>query len=141
LSDNVDLSAVADAAAACSFAPSSSGEKDEQAIETSLGSSGGMDANCFSALLTSLALPQTVLVVKSEMDAGRKVEKPSIFEVLLTPTAENPTPPTPDQIKDEAYSILAAAADATGGVMTVAAYYALSLSRVRLSTAIHYPLA
>lgn len=30
--------------------------------------------------------------------------------------------PTPDQIKDEAYSVLVAAADTTGNAMTVAAY-------------------
>lgn len=55
------------------------------------------------------------------MDAGGKVDKPSIFEALLTP-ADGYVVPTPDQIKDEAYSILAAAADTTGNAMTVAAY-------------------
>jgi cytochrome P450 len=60
------------------------------------------------------------------MEAGRKGEKPSIFEVLLTPSKDNPVPPTPDQIKDEAYSILAAAADTTGNAMTVAAYRVVS---------------
>jgi len=60
------------------------------------------------------------------MDAGRKGEKPSIFEVLLTPGGEEYVIPTPDQIKDEAYSILAAAADTTGNAMTVAAYHVVS---------------
>lgn len=55
------------------------------------------------------------------MDAGQEVEKPCIFEALLTP-AEGYTVPTPDQIKDEAYAILNAASDTTGNAMTVAAY-------------------
>ena len=55
------------------------------------------------------------------MDAGEKVEKPCIFEALLIP-ADGYLVPTPDQIKDEAYSILNAAADTTGNAMTVAAY-------------------
>lgn len=60
------------------------------------------------------------------MDAGRKAEKPSIFEVLLAPGGKDYVIPTPDQIKDEAYSILAAAADTTGNAMTVAAYHVVS---------------
>lgn len=60
------------------------------------------------------------------MDAGRKVGKPSLFEVLLTPGKDNPVPPTPDQIKDEAHSVLAAASDTTGNAMTVAAYHVVS---------------
>lgn len=55
------------------------------------------------------------------MDAGEKIDKSSIFEALLTP-ADGYVVPTPDQIKDEAYSVLAAAADTTGNAMTVAAY-------------------
>jgi cytochrome P450 len=55
------------------------------------------------------------------MEKGEAIERSSIFEALLTP-AEDYIVPTPDQIKDEAYSILAAAADTTGNAMTVAAY-------------------
>ena len=55
------------------------------------------------------------------MDAGDKIERSSIFEALLTP-ADGYVVPTPDQIKDEAYSVLVAAADTTGNAMTVAAY-------------------
>jgi cytochrome P450 len=55
------------------------------------------------------------------MDAGEKVEKPCIFEALLTP-ADGYVVPTPDQIKDESYSILNAASDTTGNAMTVATY-------------------
>ena len=49
-----------------------------------------------------------VLIVKAKMDAGEKVEKPVIFETLLSP-ADCYKIPTPDQIKDEAYAILNAA--------------------------------
>jgi cytochrome P450 len=59
--------------------------------------------------------------VKAKLDAGQKVEKPCIFEALLTP-ADAYMIPTPDQIKDEAYAILNAASDTTGNAMTVAAY-------------------
>lgn len=62
-----------------------------------------------------------VLAVKAKMDAGENVERSSIFEALLTP-ADGYVVPTPDQIKDEAYSVLVAAADTTGNAMTVAAY-------------------
>ena len=64
--------------------------------------------------------------MKAEMEAGQKIEKPSIFEVLLTTSRDNPIPPTPDQIKDEAYSLLAAASDTTGNAMTVAARHVVS---------------
>lgn len=59
------------------------------------------------------------------MDAGEKLEKPCIFEALLTP-ADDYEIPTPDQIKDEAYAILNAASDTTGNAMTVAAYNVVS---------------
>lgn len=59
--------------------------------------------------------------MKAKLDAGQKVEKPCIFEALLTP-ADDYKIPTPDQIKDEAYAILNAASDTTGNAMTVAAY-------------------
>ncbi|KAG0648396.1 Cytochrome P450 monooxygenase yanH [Hyphodiscus hymeniophilus] len=62
-----------------------------------------------------------VLVIKAKMDAGEKVEKPCIFESLLSPD-EGYVIPSPDQIKDEAYAILNAASDTTGNAMTVAAY-------------------
>jgi cytochrome P450 len=38
--------------------------------------------------------------------------------------------PTVDQIKDEAYSTLGAAADTTGNAMTVAAYYVVSNTQI-----------
>lgn len=55
------------------------------------------------------------------MDAGEKVEKPCIFQSLLSPD-EGYVIPSPDQIKNEAYAILNAASDTTGNALTVAAY-------------------
>jgi cytochrome P450 len=62
------------------------------------------------------------------MDAGRQSDKrQTIFQGLLTANdSEGYVVPTVDQIKDEAYSILAAAADTTGNAMTVAAYHVTS---------------
>ncbi len=62
------------------------------------------------------------------MDAGRKSNaRPTIFQELLTPNVtDGYVVPTVDQIKDEAYSILGAAADTTGNAMTVAAYHVVS---------------
>jgi cytochrome P450 len=65
--------------------------------------------------------------VKREMDSGEKDLKPTIFKDLLTADPDQGyMPPTPEQLKDEAYSILAAAADTTGNAMTVAAYQVVS---------------
>jgi hypothetical protein len=61
------------------------------------------------------------------MDSGKTDLKPTIFKDLLTPDPDaGYAPPTPEQLKDEAYSILAAAADTTGNAMTVAAYRVVS---------------
>jgi hypothetical protein len=65
------------------------------------------------------------VAVKEAMDSGRGSEsRPSIFKALLGPDekVKGYVVPTVDQLKDEAYSILAAAADTTGNGMTVAAY-------------------
>ena len=55
------------------------------------------------------------------MDSGKKLDKPSIFPALLAPPEGIPAPSV-EEIKDEALSVLAAAADTTGNAMTVAAY-------------------
>jgi cytochrome P450 len=62
------------------------------------------------------------------MEAGRKLEsRPTIFQALLTPDPnQGYVVPTVDQIKDEAYSTLGAAADTTGNAMTVATYHVVS---------------
>jgi cytochrome P450 len=67
--------------------------------------------------------------VKSSMDAS-KGEKPSrltIFNQLLDPdVAEGHVVPSVDDLKDEAFSIVTAAADTTGNAMTIAAYNVIS---------------
>jgi cytochrome P450 len=61
--------------------------------------------------------------------AARKLpaERPTIFSELLDPEKQSgfPVPPL-DELKDEVYGVLAAAADTTGNAMTVAAYKVLS---------------
>ncbi|CZR59395.1 uncharacterized protein PAC_09287 [Phialocephala subalpina] len=68
--------------------------------------------------------------VKDAMDSGKVSDssQPSIFQELLSPEGkdEDYVVPTVDQLKDEAHSILAAAADTTGNAMTVAAYHTVS---------------
>jgi cytochrome P450 len=66
--------------------------------------------------------------VKSRMEAGElSTRRPTIFSELLDPEKQEedyPVPP-PIKLKDEVFSILAAAADTTGNAMTVAAYHVL----------------
>lgn len=60
------------------------------------------------------------------MDAGeiKPSSVPTMFQQLLTPgIIDGYVVPSIDDLKDEAYSILAAAADTTGNCMTVAAYH------------------
>jgi cytochrome P450 len=63
--------------------------------------------------------------VKDKMDAG-KIDpdaRVTIFQHLLTPDiVDGYVVPTVPQIKDESYSIVAAAADTTGNAMTVACF-------------------
>jgi cytochrome P450 len=62
------------------------------------------------------------------MDSGHTETRPSIFQALLSPQEKDKdyVVPTVDDLKDEAYSILAASADTTGNAMTVAAYQVVS---------------
>jgi cytochrome P450 len=62
--------------------------------------------------------------VKMRLAAGKYLERSTIFSTLLT---EDDKPdgysvPSTMDLKDEAYSVLAAAADTTGNAMTVAAF-------------------
>lgn len=58
------------------------------------------------------------------MDAGEESKtRQTIFHQLLSPhAADGYVVPTVDQLKDEAYILVAAAADTTGNAMTIAAY-------------------
>ncbi|KAG0652243.1 Cytochrome P450 monooxygenase [Hyphodiscus hymeniophilus] len=67
--------------------------------------------------------------VKEVLDSGKTSdERPSIFQALLSPNEKDPdyVVPSVDDLKDEAYSMLAAAADTTGNAMTVSAYKVVS---------------
>jgi cytochrome P450 len=65
-----------------------------------------------------------LLDVKSRIEAGKlDNSRPTIFSELMDPEKQDGYPvPPPSALKDEVYSILAAAADTTGNAMTVAAY-------------------
>jgi hypothetical protein len=63
------------------------------------------------------------------MDAnkGQKPTRLTIFNQLLDPdVAEGHVVPSVDDLKDEAFSIVTAAADTTGNAMTIAAYNVIS---------------
>jgi hypothetical protein len=69
------------------------------------------------------------LAVKSSIDAskGEKPTRLTIFNQLLDPeiTGDHVVPSV-DDLKDEAFSIVTAAADTTGNAMTIAAYNVIS---------------
>ena len=56
--------------------------------------------------------------------------RPTIFSELLKSKADGYTVPTSHGLTDDAYSILAAAADTTGNTMTIAAFNVMSNRRV-----------
>jgi cytochrome P450 len=61
------------------------------------------------------------------IDAGEKSTRPTIFKQLLDPSAtEGHVVPDVDQLMDDAFIIIAAAADTTGNAMTTATYNVLS---------------
>ena len=67
--------------------------------------------------------------VKSKMHEGKDVGRQTIFTTLLTDDESKPDGycvPSTWALKDEAYSVLVAAADTTGNAMTVAAFNVLN---------------
>jgi cytochrome P450 len=67
------------------------------------------------------------------MESENKYDKRhSIFRTLLSPNEKDPdyVVPSVDDLKDEALSFLAAAADTTGNAMTVACYRVLSAPEI-----------
>ncbi|PYH99944.1 cytochrome P450 [Aspergillus ellipticus CBS 707.79] len=61
--------------------------------------------------------------VKNAVDRGEKGTRATIFHKLLHPqAAEGHVVPTVEELKDEAYIMVAAAADTTGNALTIAAY-------------------
>src|SRR5438552_3975968 len=72
---------------------------------------------------------EQIVAVKATMDAGeeKRRARTTIFHQLLTPNVtEGHVVPTVDDLKDEAYVIVAAAADTTGNAMTIATYNVIS---------------
>ncbi|ELR03254.1 hypothetical protein VC83_02379 [Pseudogymnoascus destructans] len=70
-----------------------------------------------------------IISVKAHMDAGQDKSKSrtTMFYHLLNPdAAEGHVTPSVDELKDEAYIIIAAAADTTGNAMTIASYNIIS---------------
>lgn len=69
--------------------------------------------------------------VKDRMKDGKLSQsdlegRPTIFTELLNPEKQDGHPvPTTWQLKDEAFSVVAAAADTTGNAMTIAAYHVM----------------
>ncbi|GAB1211560.1 hypothetical protein ATERTT37_000683 [Aspergillus terreus] len=67
-----------------------------------------------------------ILRVKDEVDNGKKAARTTIFHQLLSPdAAEGYVVPTVEELKDEAYILVAAAADTTGNALTIATYNAV----------------
>lgn len=70
-----------------------------------------------------------ILVVKSELDFGRPKTRRTIFHELLDPDlAKERTIPSVEDIKDEAYTVMLAAADTTGNTLCTIARH-LTLNR------------
>lgn len=70
--------------------------------------------------------------VKKRMQNKSELGRQTIFTTLLSPEdkPDGYIVPTTEQLKDEAYSVLAAAADTTGNAMTVAAYNVLANAEI-----------
>lgn len=87
---------------------------------------------CLSEGLLTLPLQdcrRQIVSVKADMEAGRDKlsSRRTIFHQLLDPNVtEGHVVPSIDDLKDEAYIIVAAAADTTGNAMTIAAYNVIS---------------
>ncbi|KAF9886623.1 hypothetical protein FE257_011263 [Aspergillus nanangensis] len=72
-----------------------------------------------------------ILRVKDSVDRGEKVSRTTIFHQLLSPdAAEGYVVPTVEELKDEAYILVAAAADTTGNALTIATYNAVTNPKI-----------
>ncbi|KAL4890504.1 cytochrome P450 [Aspergillus ambiguus] len=64
-----------------------------------------------------------ILRVKDDVDKGKQAGRTTIFHQLLSPNAaEGYVVPTVEELKDEAYILVAASADTTGNALTIATY-------------------
>ncbi|KAK2836963.1 hypothetical protein FQN49_006545 [Arthroderma sp. PD_2] len=73
---------------------------------------------------------EQVTRVKRQVEANEKPERPTIFHQFLNPEFMKGHIPTVEQLKDEAYIVVAAAADTTGNAMTVALYHTVSSPKI-----------
>lgn len=90
-----------------------------------------MSEACHEWLLTLpiQEIRQQIVGVKEDIDTGRakSASRTTIFHQLLDPNiTEGHVVPSIDDLKDEAYIIVAAAADTTGNAMTIAAFHTVS---------------
>jgi hypothetical protein len=68
-----------------------------------------------------------ILRVKEAVERGDKVSRKTVFHQLLRPhAAEGYRVPTIEELNDDAYVFVVAAADTTGNAMTIAAYNVVS---------------
>jgi cytochrome P450 len=76
---------------------------------------------------------EQLLTVKADLDSGiaRAGSRTTIFHDLLTPNAaEGYTVPPVNDLQDEVYTVIGAAAESTGNAMTVAAYHVISNANI-----------
>ncbi|KAM5440458.1 hypothetical protein McanMca71_003941 [Microsporum canis] len=78
-----------------------------------------------SMLMFHQSSREQVARVKRQVEANEKPERLTIFHQFLNPEFMKDIP-TVEQLKDEAYIVVAAAADTTGNAMTVALYHTVS---------------
>lgn len=67
--------------------------------------------------------------MKRQVEANEKPERTTIFHQFLNPEFMKEIP-TVEQLKDEAYIVVAAAADTTGNAMTTGLYNTVSSPRI-----------
>ncbi|DAA74422.1 TPA_exp: putative Cytochrome P450 pisatin demethylase [Trichophyton benhamiae CBS 112371] len=72
---------------------------------------------------------EQVVRVKRQVEANEKPERTTIFHQFLNPEFMKEIP-TVEQLKDEAYIVVAAAADTTGNAMTIGLYNTVSSPKI-----------
>ncbi|EGD97356.1 benzoate 4-monooxygenase cytochrome P450 [Trichophyton tonsurans CBS 112818] len=72
---------------------------------------------------------EQVVRVKRQVEANEKPERTTIFHQFLNPEFMKELP-TVEQLKDEAYIVVAAAADTTGNAMTIGLYNTVSSPKI-----------
>lgn len=74
---------------------------------------------------------QQILKVKEAVERGDKISRKTVFHELLRPdAAEGYKVPTIEELNDDAYVFIVAAADTTGNAMTIATYNVVSNPKI-----------